>query len=105
NCIVTNEGAQCKTKTCPEWLIPAADKSPTYTRAYTHKQGSATSAGQSVILFPMQTEIDRSLDEYIGLVMEACIALLLVMTRLTLRNCENGVCDKKVEKKCSRLHD
>ncbi|GAN10552.1 hypothetical protein MAM1_0369d10095 [Mucor ambiguus] len=138
-CVLTNEGAQCKAKTDPEWVIPAADKSPIYTGAYTHRplqpciaapiptlkhvdQGAATNAGQSVILFPMQAEADRPLDEYLG----TCDGGMYCsaagddkanpVCRIRLqpgsacassnqcysRNCENGVCVKKVEKRSSR---
>lgn len=141
SCIITNEGAQCKAKTGPEWMIPAADKSPIYTGAYTNRplqpcipapipnlahaeQGSATNAGQSVILFPMQTETDRPLDEYLGTCNGGmyCSAAgddkANPVCRIRLqpgstcassnqcysRNCENGVCVKKVEKRSSHHH-
>jgi hypothetical protein len=89
------------------------------------EQGSVISAGQSVILFPVQTEMDRSLDEYIGahdgdmycssagndkanpffrIILQpgsTCIS----SNQCYSRNCENGVCVKKVEKTFSRFYD
>ncbi|KAI8645114.1 hypothetical protein BD408DRAFT_412263 [Parasitella parasitica] len=133
SCIITNDGARCGPKSGSQWLIPAADKSPIYTGAYAHRplescipapipnlthvdQGAATDASQSVILFPMQTEVDRPLDEYLGNCDGGmyCSATGNDKTnpvcRIRLqpgsacassnqcysRNCENSVCVKKV---------